>query len=156
MASLRMIWPFRILALTTFDMAEQLIHSTGIVYAGAGVGGAVFALITSALIKRFDVPWAFRILGLIFLSINLPCAWVLKSRSPKVPLRRKEGEEKAKLVDGLVAIRKRFADITDRHESTGHSSTIRASSCCSSVELSHSSRCSCESHSSHFSNPCSE
>lgn len=72
---------------------------TGLVYAGAGVGGAVFAIITSALVKSCGIPWAFRIIGLIFTAINLPSAYMLKSRSAKVPWKRKEGQAKTKLVE---------------------------------------------------------
>ncbi|ORY88445.1 major facilitator superfamily domain-containing protein [Leucosporidium creatinivorum] len=73
--------------------------ATGLVYAGAGVGGALFAVILSALVKSHGVPWAFRIIGILFTAINLPCAWMLKSRNSRVPWRRKEGQEKTKLVE---------------------------------------------------------
>lgn len=63
------------------------------------MGGAVFSLIAAALVKAYDIQWAFRILGVIFLAINLPCSWMLKSRSPKMPLRRKEGEERAAIIE---------------------------------------------------------
>lgn len=76
-----------------------LCSRTGLVYAGAGVGGALFAVILSALVKSHGVPWAFRIIGMLFLAINLPCAWMLKSRNARLPWRRKEGEEKTKLVE---------------------------------------------------------
>lgn len=59
----------------------------------------MFAPITSALIKAFGIPWTFRALGFIFLAINLPAAWLLKSRLPRVPLRRREGKEKTKIID---------------------------------------------------------
>lgn len=80
------------------------VLSTGLVYAGAGVGGAVFALIAAALIKAYNIPWAFRIIGIIFTAINLPSAYMLKSRHAKVPLRKREGEVRAKVVDWWVSL----------------------------------------------------
>ncbi|GAA6037489.1 hypothetical protein JCM8097_008213 [Rhodosporidiobolus ruineniae] len=61
--------------------------ATGLVYAGGGVGGALFSIIAAQLLKHTSLPWTFRILGLIFLGLNLPSAWMLKSRAPRVPLR---------------------------------------------------------------------
>ncbi|KAI5479812.1 hypothetical protein MNV49_002624 [Pseudohyphozyma bogoriensis] len=56
--------------------------ATGIVYAGGGIGGAVFALTTSAMISKVGVAWSFRINGFICGALNFPCAWFVKSRLP--------------------------------------------------------------------------
>jgi MFS family permease len=64
--------------------------ATGLVYAGSGVGGAIFSIITSQLLKRVSLAWTFRIIGLIMTAINLPAALTLKARAAKKPLRSKE------------------------------------------------------------------
>ncbi|KAI9349800.1 putative monocarboxylate transporter [Zopfochytrium polystomum] len=53
--------------------------ATGIVFSGAGVGGAVFSIITAQLLEATDLAWTLRIVGCIFLALNLPAALVLKS-----------------------------------------------------------------------------
>ncbi|KAK6909057.1 hypothetical protein I203_103068 [Kwoniella mangroviensis CBS 8507] len=76
--------------------------ATGLVYAGSGVGGAALSLSADGLIKTVGLAWAFRILGLIFLAINLPCAFLLKPRvivSPINPMTRKNGMTWRRLVD---------------------------------------------------------
>ena len=57
--------------------------ANGFCYAGGGIGGAVLALSSSALLQRFDVAWTFRILGLICLATMVPSAFLLKERSRK-------------------------------------------------------------------------
>lgn len=64
--------------------------ATGLVYAGSGVGGAIFSIITSQLLKRVSLAWTFRIIGLLMTAINLPAALTLKARAAKKPLRSKE------------------------------------------------------------------
>ncbi|BGP43511.1 hypothetical protein JCM10449v2_007546 [Rhodotorula kratochvilovae] len=61
--------------------------ATGIVYSGAGVGGAVFSIATSALHQRMSLPWTFRTVGLMMTAINLPSSLALKTRLEKQPLR---------------------------------------------------------------------
>ncbi|WWC64739.1 uncharacterized protein I303_107350 [Kwoniella dejecticola CBS 10117] len=77
--------------------------ATGLVYAGSGVGGAAVSLSADGLIKSVGLPWAFRILGIIFLVINLPCAYLLKPRVLATPIpqvmRRKSGKAWKRLVD---------------------------------------------------------
>lgn len=75
--------------------------ATGLVYAGAGIGGAAFSIITAQLVHKVGIPNAFRILGVIFTTINLPCSWMLKSRAQKVPWSAKKTEDgaKAKTID---------------------------------------------------------
>ncbi|GAA6034695.1 hypothetical protein JCM8097_001127 [Rhodosporidiobolus ruineniae] len=67
--------------------------ATGITYAGGGVGGAIFSIVTAQLLKRVSLPWTYRILALIFLVLNLPCALSLKTRAPRVPLRGGAGKK---------------------------------------------------------------
>lgn len=64
--------------------------ATGLVYAGSGVGGAIFSIVTSQLLKRVSLAWTFRIIGLIMTAINLPAALTLKARAAKQPLRSKK------------------------------------------------------------------
>ncbi|KAK4053335.1 hypothetical protein OIO90_003947 [Microbotryomycetes sp. JL221] len=63
-----------------------------------GFGGAAVSILTRELITKYGVPWAFRILGLMFLTMNLPAAWMLRSRSPRIPFSRKRDADK-KLAD---------------------------------------------------------
>lgn len=63
------------------------------VYSGAGLGGAVFSLVTAQLLKRLhSLPWTFRTVGLIMTAINVPASLVLKSRGEKVPFRGGKGK----------------------------------------------------------------
>ncbi|GAA5985615.1 hypothetical protein JCM10908_007043 [Rhodotorula pacifica] len=68
--------------------------TTGLVYSGSGLGGAVFSIITSRLLQRVSLAWTFRIIGLLMTAINLPAALTLKARAAKQPLRR-EGKGQA-------------------------------------------------------------
>ncbi|GAA5936532.1 hypothetical protein JCM3775_000846 [Rhodotorula graminis] len=61
--------------------------ATGIVYSGAGVGGAILSITTSALLQRTSLGWTFRSLALIMLGLNLPASLALKSRLERQPLR---------------------------------------------------------------------
>ena len=61
--------------------------ATGIVYSGAGVGGAVLSITTSALLQRSNLEWTFRSLALIMLGLNLPASLALKTRLERQPLR---------------------------------------------------------------------
>lgn len=61
--------------------------ATGIVYSGAGVGGAVLSIVAGALLQRMSLAWTFRAIGLIMTAINLPASLVLKSRVERQPLR---------------------------------------------------------------------
>ncbi|GAA5973947.1 hypothetical protein JCM11641_001235 [Rhodosporidiobolus odoratus] len=61
--------------------------ATGIVYSGAGVGGALFSIISSQLLRRLSLAWTFRIMGLLIAGCNIPAALVLTSRAAKEPLR---------------------------------------------------------------------
>lgn len=69
--------------------AEYLppLYRTGAVYAGGGIGGAVFSLGSGALLSKLGVPLTLRILGCIFFAMTMPCALMLKGRAPKQPFR---------------------------------------------------------------------
>ncbi|GAA6020556.1 hypothetical protein JCM10207_008667 [Rhodosporidiobolus poonsookiae] len=60
--------------------------ATGFVYAGAGVGGALFSIIAAQLLQRLSLAWTFRTIGFIFLALNLPASLALKARAAKEPL----------------------------------------------------------------------
>lgn len=52
----------------------------GIIYSGAGVGGAVISLSLEAGVRNLGVPWTFRLLGLLMLATALPAAWYTRER----------------------------------------------------------------------------
>lgn len=70
-----------------FFIPDLSYHRTGIVYAGAGVGGALLSLLSEGLLKRVGIPWTFRITGFLFLAVNIPAALCLRGRLPLKPLR---------------------------------------------------------------------
>ncbi|GAA5906385.1 hypothetical protein JCM6882_002715 [Rhodosporidiobolus microsporus] len=61
--------------------------ATGIVYAGGGVGGALFSIVAAQLLERMSLAWTFRTIGFIFAVMNVPAALALKARAPREPLR---------------------------------------------------------------------
>ncbi|ORY64596.1 major facilitator superfamily domain-containing protein [Leucosporidium creatinivorum] len=61
--------------------------ATGAVYAGGGIGGAVFSLGSGALLSKLGVPLTLRILGCMFFAMTMPSALMLKGRAPKQPFR---------------------------------------------------------------------
>ncbi|KAJ5190789.1 uncharacterized protein N7498_009774 [Penicillium cinerascens] len=56
----------------------------GITAAGSGLGGLIYSLAVGAIIPRFGLPWAFRILGIIACVVNLVCANLLRDRNKLV------------------------------------------------------------------------
>ncbi|GAA5857968.1 hypothetical protein JCM8547_006643 [Rhodosporidiobolus lusitaniae] len=79
--------------------------ATGIVYAGAGVGGAIFSIVGAQLLQRLSLPWTFRTMGLIYAALNFPCAMMLKGRAPREPFRSgKKVFEWSLLKDSRLAI----------------------------------------------------
>ncbi|PHH63905.1 hypothetical protein CDD81_5353 [Ophiocordyceps australis] len=56
--------------------------ANGVVFAGAGVGGAVTSLALGGLIEHLGTAWAYRILGAVTLLTGLPAAWLVKERLP--------------------------------------------------------------------------
>lgn len=59
--------------------------ANGFVFAGGGIGGGVWSLSISSLIVRVGIPWTFRILGLITLTMTMPAAMLLKERARRAP-----------------------------------------------------------------------
>lgn len=97
------------------DFLRRRNQATGLVYAGSGIGGAVFAVCTDQLLKRVSLPWTFRIIGVVMLAINLPAALTLKARAAKQPF-RSETKTQTKTFDACVHLINygRFAHLTGR------------------------------------------
>lgn len=57
---------------------------------GAGIGGAVWSLLTQALLDRISFKSTLQILGGIYLGIALPAALSLRSKLPRKPLFSKQ------------------------------------------------------------------
>ncbi|KAI0028219.1 MFS general substrate transporter [Vararia minispora EC-137] len=55
--------------------------ANGFVYAGGGIGGAIWSLSMNALIAKVGIPWTFRVLGFITFAVGIPAAMVLKERT---------------------------------------------------------------------------
>ncbi|KIY53307.1 MFS general substrate transporter [Fistulina hepatica ATCC 64428] len=55
--------------------------ANGLVYGGAGVGGAVLSVALDAMINSLGIAWAFRITGISILILTIPAALVLKDRT---------------------------------------------------------------------------
>ncbi|KAM0282369.1 hypothetical protein ACHAQH_003048 [Verticillium albo-atrum] len=56
--------------------------ANGIVYAGGGFGAAVLSIATNAMIERYGVEWAFRIIGIVCFSTGFPAAYMIEERLP--------------------------------------------------------------------------
>ncbi|KAF5009601.1 hypothetical protein FDECE_4206 [Fusarium decemcellulare] len=56
--------------------------ANGLMFAGAGFGGATLSFAVDALIQRLNISWAYRILGLLTLVTGLPAAWAIRERAP--------------------------------------------------------------------------
>ncbi|CAI7664319.1 unnamed protein product [Penicillium pancosmium] len=54
--------------------------ASGISLAGAGLGGGVYSLSASAMIRNLGVSWAFRILAIIAFVVNSSCIILIKDR----------------------------------------------------------------------------
>ena len=55
--------------------------ANGFVYAGGGIGGAVWSLSLDKMIAKIGIPWAFRVLGFIALALCIPAAMLLRERT---------------------------------------------------------------------------
>lgn len=101
--------------------------ATGIVYAGAGVGGAMWSVIVAQMIERIGMPWALRVLGFIFWVINIPCAWRLRGRSKLVPFKFLHFKEKKprKSTQGSGATTTSAAKENDETTDDGERKTAR-------------------------------
>ncbi|KDE08182.1 hypothetical protein MVLG_01661 [Microbotryum lychnidis-dioicae p1A1 Lamole] len=51
--------------------------ATGLTYAGGGIGGAGFSLLSSVLLRRWGVAWSLRCLSLVYLCITLPASYLI-------------------------------------------------------------------------------
>ncbi|KAI9839961.1 MAG: hypothetical protein M1819_000153 [Sarea resinae] len=58
--------------------------ANGIATGGSGIGGMIYSLATNAMIRTIGLGWAFRILGIVALSVNLVCALVIRDRHHQV------------------------------------------------------------------------
>ena len=56
--------------------------TTGIFSSGGGIGGAVYCILSQKLINSIGLPWTFRILGIISLSMMIPSCFFLKPGIP--------------------------------------------------------------------------
>ncbi|KAI9357559.1 putative monocarboxylate transporter [Zopfochytrium polystomum] len=59
--------------------------ATGIVYAGAGIGGAVYSVLAARLLETVSVAWTLRCVALLSLLVNAPAVAVLRSRAEPEP-----------------------------------------------------------------------
>ena len=55
--------------------------ANGFVYAGGGIGGAVWSLFLDKMIAKIGIAWAFRSLGFIVLGLGVPAAMLLRERT---------------------------------------------------------------------------
>lgn len=58
--------------------------ANGISACGSGLGGVVYSFASGAMIKNLDVPWTFRILGIIAFVVNVVCILLIKDRNKTV------------------------------------------------------------------------
>ncbi|OJJ49368.1 hypothetical protein ASPZODRAFT_112211 [Penicilliopsis zonata CBS 506.65] len=56
----------------------------GITAGGSGLGGLVYSLAVGALLSRFGIGWAFRVLAICSFVVNLICANLIKDRNKAV------------------------------------------------------------------------
>ncbi|KAJ0418773.1 major facilitator superfamily domain-containing protein [Aspergillus carlsbadensis] len=64
--------------------------ANGIVAAGSGTGGLIYSLATNRMIKQFGFRWAFRILGIVALAVNLAAGLLVRER-PGLPPKKGSG-----------------------------------------------------------------
>lgn len=57
--------------------------ATGIMFAGASVGGLVFPLVLTPMIKAIGLPWTFRTLSVAIVVIIAPLLRFIKGRLPE-------------------------------------------------------------------------
>ncbi|KAF4472724.1 major facilitator superfamily transporter [Fusarium albosuccineum] len=74
-------------SVVTFAVIAQWFNArrglaNGLMFAGAGFGGATLSFAVDALIQRLNISWAYRILGLLTLVTGLPAAWAIRERTP--------------------------------------------------------------------------
>lgn len=72
-------WATNTLAASYFTKKRGL--AIGIVYSGSGIGGAVFSIGLSHLIKRVGLEWAVRIWSFIAFGVLIPVSLILKPKA---------------------------------------------------------------------------
>ncbi|KAJ5305028.1 uncharacterized protein N7443_004688 [Penicillium atrosanguineum] len=82
-------WGMGFLFVGSVGITSQWFHkhrsvAQGITAAGSGLGGLIYSLAVGAIIPRFGLAWAFRILGIIACVVNLVCANLLRDRNKLV------------------------------------------------------------------------
>ncbi|KAJ5596670.1 hypothetical protein N7450_003128 [Penicillium hetheringtonii] len=82
-------WGMGFLFVASVGIAPQWFHkrrsvAQGITAAGSGLGGLIYSLAVGAIIPRFGLGWAFRILGIIACVVNLVCGNLLRDRNKLV------------------------------------------------------------------------
>ncbi|KAJ5200442.1 Major facilitator superfamily domain general substrate transporter [Penicillium cf. griseofulvum] len=55
--------------------------ASGISLSGAGLGGLIYSLVASAMIRNIGLSWAFRVLGILAFSVNTICVLLIRDRS---------------------------------------------------------------------------
>jgi len=60
--------------------------ANGFATAGSGIGGLIYSLATSAMLRNLGQPWTFRVLGILALAVNGTCAILLREW-PEKPAR---------------------------------------------------------------------
>ncbi|KAJ5762366.1 uncharacterized protein N7511_005748 [Penicillium nucicola] len=64
--------------------AKRRSVAMGITAGGSGLGGLIYSLSVGAIIPRYGLAWAFRILGIISCVVNLVCCNLLRDRNKAV------------------------------------------------------------------------
>jgi len=66
--------------------SSQRSVANGVATAGSGIGGLIYSLATSAMLRNLGQPWTFRVLGILAFAVNGICAVLLKEW-PSTPAR---------------------------------------------------------------------
>ncbi|CAI7665315.1 unnamed protein product [Penicillium pancosmium] len=82
-------WGMGFLFVGSVGISPQWFHkrrsvAQGITAAGSGLGGLIYSLAVGAIIPRYGLGWAFRILGIISCVVNLVCGNLLRDRNKLV------------------------------------------------------------------------
>lgn len=74
------LYYFPVLALTPAYFDRNRGFALGLILSGAGVGGLVLSPALNALISKFGIGWALRILGIWNFAVGVPVSFVVKKR----------------------------------------------------------------------------
>ncbi|KAJ5983797.1 hypothetical protein N7481_005896 [Penicillium waksmanii] len=82
-------WGMGFLFVGSVGISPQWFHkrrsvAQGITAAGSGLGGLIYSLAVGAIIPRYGLGWAFRILGIVSCVVNLVCGNLLRDRNKLV------------------------------------------------------------------------